>query len=132
MKELAKTNQAELLRLLRGGSGMEPVEIPFARDIFLEEVQVAGTSHVVGLEELEPFLHPGELLTLLRMPENPSDPYAIKVLNRDGLKLGYVPREQNRILARLMDAGKEVFATLTEKSWRGDWLRLRIQIFMKD
>lgn len=132
MKELANTERAGLLRLLREESGLQPPDVPYSRDIFLLETLVAGTTHVVGIEELEPYLKPGERLKLLRIPENPSDPYAIKVLNCDGLKLGYVPREQNLILARLMDGGKELFALLTEKNRRGDWLRLRIQIFLHE
>lgn len=132
MKELMKPEQSDLIRLLRTDSGLQPPEAPYARDIFLLEVLVAGTTHVVGLEELEPFLQPGERLTLIRVPDNPSDPFAIKVYNRDRVKLGYVPREQNLVLARLMDAGKELYAILTEKGRRGDWLRLRIQIFLHE
>ena len=132
MKELARSERAGILRVLRPGDGMEPMEGPYSRDIFLIEVQVAGTSHVVGMDELEPFLQIDERLSLVRVPDNPSDPCAIKIFNRDGLKLGYVPREQNQILARLMDAGKELFAVLSEKSWRGDWLRLRIRIYLHD
>jgi hypothetical protein len=30
----------------------------------------------------------------------------------DGLKLGYIPRHRNTVLARLMDAGKQLLATV--------------------
>ena len=131
-RQLAHTEASGLLRLLRSDPAAVDLPEPFSRDIFLLETQVAGTTHVVGLEELEPFLKPGDRLTLLRIPANPSDPNAIKVLNRDGLKLGYVPKQDNLILARLMDGGKLLYAKLTEKAWRGDWLRLRIQIYLQD
>ena len=132
MNELTKPGQAGLLSLLRQDTVLPDVSDPYSREILLIETQVAGTTHVLGIEEVAPFLTEGETLTLKRVPDNPSDPWAIKVFNADGFKLGYVPRGDNLILARLMDAGKELFARLTEKIWNGQWLRLRIQIFLRD
>ena len=47
---------------------------------------------------------------------------AIIIHNQTGEKLGYVPREKNEVVARLMDAGKMVFGVLEEKEWRDEWL----------
>ena len=129
---LVPAESSGLLTLLHSNRRELDLPEPFSRDIMLLETQIAGTSHVVGLEELEPFLKPGDRLKLVRIPSNPSDPNAIKVLNPDGLKLGYVPKQENLILARLMDGGKLLYATLTDKSWRGDWLRLFIKIYLQD
>lgn len=105
---------------------------PYSEDIFLLRTIVAGTTHVVGIEELEPFLRSGDRLELIRVPENPSDPNAIKIYTRDRVKLGYVPRRDNQILARLMDAGKLLYATLREKERQDDWLRIVIDIYMTE
>ncbi len=129
---LANTEMPGLLGLLYQDRVIPDLPEPYARDIMLLETVIAGTTHVVGIEELEPFLCVGDRLTLHRIPDNPSDPNAIKIFNRDGLKLGYVPRQDNLILARLMDGGKLLYATITEKSWRDDWLRIRIRIFLAD
>lgn len=132
MSELMKTQAGELLRLLHGTAPETERKPPFARDILLLESWVAGTTHVPGLEALEPYLVPGMRLELLRVPENPSDPFAIKILNEDGLKLGYLPRQDNRIPARLMDAGKLLFAVLTGKRMERNWLKLEIEVYLRD
>ena len=49
-----------------------------------------------------------------------------------GEKLGYVPRKHNRILARLMDAGKQLIAKVVHKELEDHWLNMRIAIDMKE
>ncbi len=48
-------------------------------------------------------IHPGERLLLKREPSNEYDQYAIEVLTANGYKLGYVPKNHNRVIAELMD-----------------------------
>jgi hypothetical protein len=104
---------------------------PFAREIFLIETHVAGTTHV-PIREIEPTLKPGAAMVLRRDPENAFDALAILILTEQGAKLGFIPRDRNEVLARLMDAGKCLFARLETKEWRGDWLRVSIRVFLKD
>ena len=129
MKELSPANAGELLRNLHSELGSPT---PYSEDVFLLRTIVAGTTHVVGIEELEPFLLPGDRLKLIRVPGNPSDPNAIKIYTRDQVKVGYVPRRDNQILARLMDAGKLLYASIREKQWQEDWLRIEIDIYMTE
>lgn len=104
---------------------------PFAKEIFLIETHVAGTSFV-PIREIEPTLAEGDTLVLRREPGNEHDPLAILILSGQGRKVGYVPRDRNEILARLMDAGKLIFARLEGKQWKGDWLRIKARVFMRD
>lgn len=104
---------------------------PFAKEIFLIETHVAGTSHVPALE-IAATLTTGDSLVLRREQENPHDPLAILILTGNGEKLGYVPRDRNEILARLMDAGKFLIARLESKEWQGDWLRVAARVFLRD
>lgn len=113
---------------LQAGGGLTA---PFAKEIFLIETHVAGTAHV-AIQEIEPVLLPGASLVLRREPDNSHDPLAILILTEDGRKTGYVPRDRNEILARLMDAGKFLFARLESKEWHGDWLCISARVFMKD
>ena len=129
LKELSKSGSGSLIRTMHSEI---QIPKPYSEDIFLLRTDVAGTTHTAGIEELEPFLAPGERLELVRVPGNPSDPYAIKIFIRDGVKLGYVPRRDNPILARLMDAGKLLYARLYEKQWQRDWLHLVIDIYMTE
>jgi hypothetical protein len=59
-----------------------------------------------------PNLVVGDLLILRREPANPYDDLAIAILAAGGLKLGYIHRRRNPVLARLMDAGKLLIASV--------------------
>ncbi len=72
------------------------------------------------------------MLKLVREPENIYDTRAIKVLNQDGLHIGYVPRSKNEVIANLMDAGKHVMCEIT---WMKEYLEgpeIGIRISMDD
>jgi hypothetical protein len=107
------------------------ISTPFARDIFLLETHVAGTTHGAA-RRIEPTLLPGSPLVLRREPDNPYDEHAILILTEAGEKIGYIPRDRNEIPARLMDAGKSLFSRLDSKEWHGDWLQISARIFLKD
>jgi len=120
-----------LLALMHGAFGGDGSLMPFAREIMLIECNIAGTSHR-DVKSVEPELLPGDLLPLKREPDNAHDPLAIMILNETGHHLGYVPRAKNEALARLMDAGKLLFARLESKAWHGDWLQVEARIFLRD
>ncbi len=63
---------------------------------------IVGMKHR-GTEELVASLPPDEPLTLVREPANKYDRNAVQVWAR-GKHVGYVPKEQNAALARLIDA----------------------------
>ena len=129
MKELSKTNSGSLLQTLHADL---QTPAPYSSDVMLLQTFIAGTTHVAGLEELDSFLRPGDRLELVRIPDNPSDSNAIKIYTRDRVKLGYVPRKENHILARLMDAGKLLYAKILSKQWQGDWLQIEIEVYLTD
>ena len=120
-----------LLALMHGSFGTDGALKPFAKEIFLLECRVAGTSHQ-PVKEIEPGLKPGGLLPFLREPANTFDTLAIRIHDEAGHTLGWVPKEKNEVLARLMDAGKLLFGRLERKSWVGGWLKLEIRVFLRD
>lgn len=120
-----------VLALIRGSFGTDGGLMPFAREIMLIECHVAGTSFR-EVRSVEPLLLPESFLVLRREPKNPHDELAIMILTEQGHHLGYVPRAKNEALARLMDAGKLLFARIESKQWHGDWLQLDIRIFLRD
>lgn len=78
----------------------------------------------------------GQKLTLFREPRNPVDKRAILVMNGEQ-KLGYIPRSQNEILSRLMDAGKYLYATADDKLTDQEdsefyYAALTISVYMQD
>jgi hypothetical protein len=120
-----------LLALMHGSFGKDGALMPFAREIMLVECNIAGTSHH-ALKDIEPALTPGSLLALKREAANPHDTLAIMIFAETGDRLGYVPRAKNEALARLMDAGKLLFARFETKEWQGDWLKIGVRIFLRD
>lgn len=132
MGELSKTGSGDLVSLLHGKGGGLTVPKPFERDIFLFDTHVAGTSYVEGIEELEPHLRVNDKLDFFREPDNPHDNRAIAIKNLDGVKIGYVPRTDNVIFSRLMDAGKMLFGKITSKKMAGNWLKIDIKVYLHE
>ena len=132
MGELMKTEASSLVSLLHGTEGEISIPMPFERDIFLFETTVAGTTYIDGIEELAPFLNEGDRLEFYREPDNPHDHRAIVIKNSDGVKLGYVPRRDNIVFSRLMDAGKLLFGRVSSKEMQGEWLKLDVKIYLHE
>jgi hypothetical protein len=122
---------AGLLSLLNRMGDVGDLPQPFAREIVLLECRVAGTAYR-DLNAIELTLHAGDELTLRREPDNEHDKLAIQILTASGAHLGYVPRPKNETLARLMDAGKFMFAKLMEKSRENRWLKIDVQIVIRE
>jgi hypothetical protein len=56
----------------------------------------------------------------------------MQTLTAGGALLGYVPRARSEAPARLMDAGKLLFARLTGKRRENRWLKIDVQIVMRE
>lgn len=82
----------------------------FSREIFLLKTTAVGCRYVPGIAERLRRLETGQKLRLVREHENAYDKRAILILDGDR-KLGYISRQENGILSRLMDAGKYLYAT---------------------
>tara|TARA_Y100000590_G_C15373422_1_gene883469 strand:- start:6 stop:404 length:399 start_codon:yes stop_codon:yes gene_type:complete len=104
---------------------------PFVQEVELLNCHVAGTTFL-DLDDIESKLIKNQLLMLKREPKNKNDDKAILILTEAGQKLGYVPKEKNEVLSNLMDAGKLLFGRLNKKSWVETWLKLDIQVFLRD
>ena len=132
MGDLVKNNSGELVGLLHGKGGELVVPKPFEKDIFLFDTHVAGTSHIEGIEELEPHLNIDDRLDFFREPDNRYDKEAIAIKTAESVKIGYVPKQDNIIFARLMDAGKLLFGRISGKEKKGSWVKLDIKVFMHE
>lgn len=117
--------------LVDKGRGID-IPRPFEQDIYLFDTYVAGTTHVEGIEELFPSLNEDDKLVFYREIENEHDPQAIRIETLTKEKIGYVPRQDNVVFSRLMDAGKVLFAKVMEKEMRGKWARIEIKIYLHE
>jgi len=71
--------------------------------IFLLQCFVRGFVYYKGIELL-PSISSSDPLQLVREPDNKYDKYAIAVYHKQE-KIGYLPREKNEIISKILDAG---------------------------
>ena len=110
----------------------ESLPMPFKREVFLKECHVAGTLHVDDVLYKTKTVNGGTRFALKRDGGNERDPLAISVETQEGDRVGWIPQKYNDVLARLMDAGKRLFAKVSSKSLEDHWLNLRIEIYLED
>ncbi|MDR1896168.1 MAG: HIRAN domain-containing protein [Prevotellaceae bacterium] len=101
-------------------------------EILSLECIVAGTTFIKNLKDIESKLEKDQHLDLIREPDNKHDNFAVAIYNTQGEKLGYIPREKNEMPARLMDAGKWFYGKIINKTWEGNWLKIDIEIYLKE
>jgi HIRAN domain len=123
---LIKVNSGLLSALSAGQLNIDV----FRKEILVLECLVAGTSFR-KLDKVEAELLCTVQLEMKREAQNEFDEFAIALFFTD-VKVGYIPRDKNEVIARLMDAGKAFYATIKAKEWEGNWLRLDIKVFMND
>ena len=119
----------ELLALL--GSGGSGGIQPFAREIFVLNEFVAGTTYCENIEDVIDQVTPGTILKMRRDPENEVDEFAIGIYVGT-TRIGWVPMKQNLVIARLMDAGKAFTCKVVKVHCLGSWWKINISIYMID
>ncbi len=123
---LIKVNPGLLSALSKGSFSLDV----FAREILVLECLIAGTSFR-KLDKVQDELNETVQLEMKREGDNKFDNFAVELWFQN-TKVGYIPRDKNEVLARLMDAGKQFYATIHAKEMEGNWLRLEIKVMLKD
>lgn len=131
MSDIVKKNNDYLKIKYSTGHGLAGYK-PFQRDIFLFETHVAGTTHIEGMDELEKHIHIGDRLEFYRQQNNPYDTFAIEIRNDTNVKLGYVPKADNIVFSRLMDAGKLLYGKVISKEILDNWVKIKIEIYLHE
>lgn len=126
--ELTKSQESKLEAV--GKYGFNELIKPLIKEIHLFDTHVAGTYYLEDKSVLGA-VKEGDELTLLR-EENPHDRNAILVLNAEKKKLGYVPKRDNIVFARLMNAGKLLKAKVTRVEPRPSYTRIDLGIYLVD
>ena len=129
--ELANNDGKSLVELIHN-TGDLVIPKPFERDIFLFSTFVAGTTHVENIKALADELKSDIRLSFFREPDNKYDDKAIVIKTADGQKAGYVPKKDNPVFSRLMDAGKLLFGKITSLEKKGTWVEIKIDIFLHE
>ena len=95
--------------------------------LLIQSSPLAG-SQFHALPEVVARIRVGDALTLQREPDNPHDANAVRVLWQ-GHMLGYVPRRENKGIARALDRGEPLVARVVAlRPDESPWRRLRFEI----
>ena len=112
-------------------SSADTLPRPFETEIYLYTTFISGP-WIIGWEEIAAQLCEEEELKLVREPENMTDELAVKVYTKEGVKLGYIAWIDNAVCARLMDAGKNVYARIHAADIMAEDALITIDIYMRD
>lgn len=116
------------LAMLAFGAAARPHAAPEV-ELLVQTSPLAGFQYHAG-RALWPLMQVGDPLVLLREPWNPYDAKAIRVEWR-GVPIGYVPKSENRDLARLMDAGSRLAGRIAHlQRSRNPWQRVLFDVYL--
>jgi len=102
-----------------------------SRRLELQHSPVAGFQYHQG-ESVWPMLRVGAALALVREPDNPYDPRAVRV-DWQRTTLGYVPRADNAAVSHLLDSGHSVEAEVVALSDADNpWERVEFALYLRD
>ena len=76
--------------------------------MLVQSSPLAGFDHYAAAENFDA-MKVGDVLVLVREPDNPHDVNAVRV-EWHGIKLGYLPRRENRAVALEIDNGGKIEA----------------------
>ena len=93
---------------------------------------VAGTRHAADIEQACAHLSSGDVLLFERDGENAYDPWAVRVLDGCGRRLGYVSCEFNEIVSRLMDGGRQVLGRVVSCRKIDGWHCVEMGVYLND
>ncbi|MBL8394865.1 MAG: HIRAN domain-containing protein [Candidatus Accumulibacter sp.] len=97
--------------------------------VLVQSSPLAGSQYY-AVTELWSQIRPGDRLTLVRETDNRHDRNAVRV-EWNGRQLGYVPRAENRAVARALDDGEKLQARVARlREDRNPWRRVEFEVFL--
>lgn len=98
--------------------------------ILVQSSPLAGSQYY-AVAEVWHLIRPGDRLTLEREPGNRHDRNAVRV-DWNGQRIGYVPRAENRAVARALDAGEMLEARVARlRDDPNPWRRVEIEVYLR-
>ena len=97
--------------------------------ILIQSSPLAGSQYY-AVAQVWKEIRTGDRLTLTREPDNRHDRNAIRI-DWNGQPLGYVPRRENRTIARALDDGEKLEARVSKLRNDPDpWQRVEFEVFL--
>ena len=114
----------------KGIKGMEEYLKPLSKDIFLFSTKIAGTYRIKDKSGLHGLKVDDRLEFLLGESKYADD--EIRIVSQAGVLLGYVPEEDSPVFARLMEAGKMLYARVKTIAFTHATPLIDIDIYLTD
>ena len=130
--EIIRIDDSNIVSILNSWKTGLDIGKPFSKQIYLISASIAGLYYVDNIDDILDEIKLESRLRFIREPDNQHDELAILVKDQNDNKLGYVPRQKNPILARLMDAGKHIYGTVKEINNDDSYMNVEMEIFMDD
>ena len=111
---------------------VKDLPVSFEQTVFLTDCRLAGTEEIDDILVKTQDVDAGTPLVLKRTAVDAADARAVSAETQSGTCLGYVPRRYGAVMARLMDAGKQLNAKVVGKELEGHWLDVVVSIKMKE
>ncbi|MDS4013256.1 MAG: HIRAN domain-containing protein [Candidatus Accumulibacter sp.] len=109
--------------------GSSPADAGETIKILVQSSPLAGSQYY-AVSEVWPQIRLGDRLSLIREPTNRHDRQAVRV-EWHGRQLGYVPRAENRAVARALDDGERLEARVSRLRDDPDpWRRIEFEVFL--
>jgi len=100
------------------------------RKFLMNIFSVAGYRFHEG-PRVERRLKPGQIVHLIPEPDNPHDEFAVEIKTAEGAKLGYVPRQDNRAISRLLRSGMLLLGRVEQiHPELPPWQRVRVSVWL--
>ncbi|MCL1932006.1 MAG: HIRAN domain-containing protein [Treponema sp.] len=130
--EVIRIDDTNIVSILNSWKTGLDIGKPFSKQIYLISASIAGLFYVDNIHDVLDEIKLESKLRFVREPDNQHDELAIQVKDQNDNKLGYIPRQKNPILARLMDAGKHIYGTVKEINNDDSYMNVEMEIFMDD
>jgi hypothetical protein len=120
---------AALLALWLGLTGA-PRAAEVSAEILVHSTRTAGLRHHEA-KAVWDAMRQGDEVALVREPDNPHDPNAVRV-EWNGHLLGYLPRDDNVAVARQLDRGNPLKGRIARLGkYRNHRLKLEIDVYLR-
>ena len=111
------------VRKLYGHSGT-------SKELLLNVFSIAGYQFHDG-ESVEDQLKTGDLLKLNADPDNSHDEFAVEILTEERVKLGFVPKSDNKAISRLLRQGANVEGRIDSVDLEEvSWSRVKVKVYL--
>lgn len=111
-ERIGEDTSGQISRVFRIIRSLKITEFDLRRRLPIS-LYVAGWYFYQG-EQIFNTLRVGQILVLEPEPDNPHDPYAVRVLTQDGIQLGYIPMTHSAGISRLLMSGEALSSRIIE------------------